>query len=156
MCSNPNSGYYMGIFHINQLKKSVQTNNKQKRGQGRHILKANKVTWNNVMNERRKKTKTEGESKRTNIEGVTLLTKSVIFFKKMGQSRPLFLFIFVFSTCYNLNWKKHRWCAWESNPGRQDGRRERIHWATAAPPCWLFSSRLGNPKSFLIFVGKLD
>ena len=23
----------------------------------------------------------------------------------MGQSRPLFLFIFVFSTCYNLNWK---------------------------------------------------
>ena len=55
----------------------------------------------------------------------------------MGQSRPLFLFIFVFSTCYNLNsnlnWKKHRWCAWESNPGWQDGRRKQIHWATAAP-----------------------
>ena len=55
----------------------------------------------------------------------------------MGQSRPLFPFIFVFSTCYNLNsnlnWKKHRWCAWESNPGQQDGRREWIHWATAAP-----------------------
>ena len=55
----------------------------------------------------------------------------------MGQSRPLFLFIFVFSTRYNLNsnlnWKKHRWCAWESNPGRQDGRRKQIHWATAAP-----------------------
>ena len=30
--------------------------------------------------------------------------------------------------------KKCRWCAWESNPGRQDGRRERIHWAMAAPP----------------------
>ena len=61
----------------------------------------------------------------------------VIFFKKMGQFRPLFLFIFVFSTRHNLNsnlnWKKHRWCAWESNPGWQDGRRERIHWATAAP-----------------------
>ena len=28
---------------------------------------------------------------------------------------------------------KHRWHAWESNPGRQDGRRRRIHWAMAAP-----------------------
>ena len=58
-------------------------------------------------------------------------------FLKMGQSRPLFLFIFVFSTCYNLNsnlnWKKHRWCAWDLNPGRQDGRRKWIHWAMAAP-----------------------
>ena len=55
----------------------------------------------------------------------------------MGQSWPLFPFIFVFSTRYNsnfLNWKKRRWCAWDSNPGRQDGRRERIHWAMAAPP----------------------
>ena len=58
-----------------------------------------------------------------------------IFLKKMGQSWPLFPFIFVFSTCHNsnLNWKKRRWCAWDSNPGRQDGRRKRIHWATAAP-----------------------
>ena len=55
-----------------------------------------------------------------------------ILFFKIGQSRPLFLFIFVFSTCYNINsnWKKHRWCAWDSNPGWQDGRRERTHWAT--------------------------
>ena len=55
----------------------------------------------------------------------------------MGQSRPLFLFIFVFSTCHdlnsNLNWKKCRWCAWDLNPGWHYGRRERIHWATAAP-----------------------
>ena len=29
--------------------------------------------------------------------------------------------------------KKHRWCAWDSNPGRQDGRHRRIHWAMAAP-----------------------
>ena len=55
----------------------------------------------------------------------------------MGQSRPLFLFIFVLFTfqfkwqIYNLNninWKKRRWCAWDSNPGRK-----RIHWAMAAP-----------------------
>ena len=25
------------------------------------------------------------------------------------------------------------WCAWNSNPGQQDGRRRRIHWAMAAP-----------------------
>ena len=38
---------------------------------------------------------------------------------------PLFLFIFVFSTCYNLNWKKHRCCAWDSNPGgRMKGANE--------------------------------
>ena len=28
---------------------------------------------------------------------------------------------------------KHRWHAWESNSGWQDGRRRRIHWAMAAP-----------------------
>ena len=25
--------------------------------------------------------------------------------------------------------KKHRWCAWNSNPGRQDGKHRKIHWA---------------------------
>ena len=34
---------------------------------------------------------------------------------------------------FKLKLKKHRWCAWDLNPGRQDGRRKRIHWATAAP-----------------------
>ena len=53
--------------------------------------------------------------------------------KKWANPGLFFCFIFVFSTCYNLNWKKHRWCAWDLNPGRQDGRREWIHWATAAP-----------------------
>ena len=28
--------------------------------------------------------------------------------------------------------KKHRWCAWDSNPGPQDGRRRRNHRAMAA------------------------
>ena len=28
--------------------------------------------------------------------------------------------------------KKHRWCAWDSNPGPQDGRRRRNHVAVAA------------------------
>ena len=26
-----------------------------------------------------------------------------------------------------------RWCAWDSNPGWQNGRRRQIHWAMAAP-----------------------
>ena len=50
---------------------------------------------------------------------------------KMGQPRPLFLFIFILSTCHNLNSnlnrKKRGWCAWDSNPGWQDGRRKQIH-----------------------------
>ena len=56
----------------------------------------------------------------------------------MGQSRPLFVYFRSFHTpiqMTNTNWKKHRWCAWDSNPGRQDGRRRRIHWAIAAPQC---------------------
>ena len=67
--------------------------------------------------------------------------------KKMGQFRPLFLFIFVISTCYNLNsyWKKHRWCAWDSNPGWQDGRIEQIHWATNN--CELFTAGTATYQS---------
>ena len=35
---------------------------------------------------------------------------------------------------YNSNdtkWKKRRWCAWDSNPGPQDGRRRQNHRAVA-------------------------
>ena len=32
----------------------------------------------------------------------------------------------------NTNWKKHRWCAWDSNSGPQDGRRRWSHGAMAA------------------------
>ena len=31
----------------------------------------------------------------------------------------------------NTNWKKRRWCAWDSNPGPQDGRLRRNHGAMA-------------------------
>ena len=57
----------------------------------------------------------------------------------MDQSRPLFVYFRSFHIpiqMTNINWKKHRWCAWDSNPGQQDGRRRRIHWAIAAPPNW--------------------
>ena len=49
--------------------------------------------------------------------------------------------------------KKDRWCAWDSNSGRQDGRRGRIHWAMAAPQLRKYSiggpTDSGLPKSFL-------
>ena len=53
----------------------------------------------------------------------------------MGQSRPLFcLFSFFSHYNFNTNWKKHRWCAWDSNPGPQDGRRRQNQGAMAATP----------------------
>ena len=59
----------------------------------------------------------------------------------MGQSWPLFV-LFLFSSCYNFNtnWKKHRWCAWDSNPGPQDGRRRQNHGAMAATSEQIFES----------------
>ena len=53
-------------------------------------------------------------------------------FLKMGQSRPLFLFIFVL---YSLQFqiyifKTQRWCACDSNPRPQDGRLRQYHGAT--------------------------
>ena len=57
----------------------------------------------------------------------------------------LFLLIFVLFTfqfkwqIYNLNkLKKHRCCAWDSNPEPQDGMCRRIHWAMAAPQLTIF------------------
>ena len=45
----------------------------------------------------------------------------------------LFFFIFVlFLLQFQHKLKKHRWCAWDSNPGPQDGRHRRNHGAMAA------------------------
>ena len=49
------------------------------------------------------------------------------------------LFWFIFCSLHMTNiaqilkMKKCRWCTWDSNPGRQDGRRRQIRWAMAAP-----------------------
>ena len=51
------------------------------------------------------------------------------------KNGPIFLFIFVlFSLQFQYKLKKHRWCAWDSNPGPQDGRRRRNHGAMVATP----------------------
>ena len=42
------------------------------------------------------------------------------------------LFSFFSRYNFNTNWKKHRWCAWDSNLRPQDGRRRRNHGTMAA------------------------
>ena len=69
----------------------------------------------------------------------------------MGQYRPLFcLFSFFSRYNFNINWKKRRWCAWDSNPGPQDGRRRWNHGAMAATPNFCI---LTSVKSHVRFEG---
>ena len=57
-----------------------------------------------------------------------------LFLKKWAANPGLFLFIFViFHYNFNTtNWKKRRWCAWDSNPGAQYGRHRWNHGAMVA------------------------
>ena len=58
-----------------------------------------------------------------------------------GPSRPLFCLFSSFSH-YNFNdtnWKKHRWCVWDSNPLLQYGRHRQYHRAMAAAPVVMIS-----------------
>ena len=48
----------------------------------------------------------------------------------MDKIRPLFDYFRSFhmtNIAQILQMKKHRWRAWDSNPGRQDGRHRQIH-----------------------------
>ena len=54
------------------------------------------------------------------------------FFLKWANPGLFCLFSFFSRYNFNTNWKKRRWCAWDSNPGPQDGRRRRNHGAMAA------------------------
>ena len=70
----------------------------------------------------------------------------------MGQSRPLFVYFCSFPVTISIQIeKKRRWCAWDSNPGQQDGRRRRNHGAMAATPkIDLFEKlRLTNSKTII-------
>ena len=75
----------------------------------------------------------------------------------MGQSRPLFVLFSVFS-CYNFNtnWKKRRWCAWDLNPGSQDGRRRRNHGAMAATQGQIVKSKKFETFTFKSKLGKTN
>ena len=60
-----------------------------------------------------------------------------LFFRKMGQTRPLFVYFRLFRRqikhLFDNKWYKSRRSTLDSNLGRQDGRRRRIHWAMVAP-----------------------
>ena len=64
------------------------------------------------------------------VEGLLIGSASFLFLKN-GQSRPLFC-LFSSFTPYTIRWK-HRWYAWDSNPGRQYGRHRQIHSVMVAP-----------------------
>ena len=45
---------------------------------------------------------------------------------------PFCLFLFLSHYNFNTIWKKRSWCAWDSNPGQQDGRWRWNHGAMVA------------------------
>ena len=61
--------------------------------------------------------------------------------KDWGKPSRFFVYFCLFlrtmtnirSAKFDYNWKKRRWCSWDSNPGPQNGRRRHITLATAAP-----------------------
>ena len=55
-----------------------------------------------------------------------------IFFFKNGPITASFCLFSFFSNYNNINWKKHWWCAWDSNLRPQDGRCRWNHGAMAA------------------------
>ena len=64
----------------------------------------------------------------------TTPTRSSYHKKNLNWPIPAsFLFIFVlFLLQFQYKLKKRRWCAWDSNPGPQDGRHRRNHGGMAA------------------------
>ena len=62
------------------------------------------------------------------------LQNKFLFFKKIGPIPASFCLFSSFSHYNFNNWKKHRWCAWDSNLGPHDCRRRRNHGAMAATP----------------------
>ena len=75
------------------------------------------------------------------------------FFKKNGPNLASFcLFSFFHTTrIAQISVSKRRWCAWDSNPGQQDCRHSRIHWAMAAP---LLFSTFAQPFAWITKVPK--
>ena len=68
-----------------------------------------------------------------NCGPLLLLILLTLFFKKMGESRPLLVYFRYFLITIFSN-TKCWWCAWVLNPGPQDGRRRRNHGAMLATP----------------------
>ena len=67
---------------------------------------------------------------------------------------PSFLIPFLMNNnLNNVNWNKHRYCAWDLNPGPQDGRRWRFH---SCDPCYfLLTARAVNNGKKVCSMGPL-
>ena len=71
------------------------------------------------------------------------------FFFKNGPIPASFCLFSFFShsnsndkyTIWTIKIEKRGWWAWDSNPGRHDGRHRQIHWAIAAPAIISFMSQ---------------
>ena len=86
----------------------------------------------------------------------SLLQKGLLlFFKKNGPIPASFSVYFRLFNMLQFKLKKRRWCAWDSNPGRQDGRRKRIHWAMAAPLKRLFFDIYGHQIACFISINRI-
>ena len=56
----------------------------------------------------------------------------VLFYKKLANLGPyLFIYVYLSLQFHQYKLKKHRWCAWDSNPRPQDGRQRLNHGAMA-------------------------
>ena len=63
---------------------------------------------------------------------ITNFERGIIFLKIGPIPASFCLFSFFSHHNFNTNWKNHRCCAWDSNPGPQNGRRRRNHRAMAS------------------------
>ena len=55
------------------------------------------------------------------------LTRELFFLKNGPNTTSFCYFRPIYDKYSTYDYKKHRWRAWDSNPGPQDGRRRQIH-----------------------------
>ena len=76
--------------------------------------------------------KTKIKKRRPEMALLEKFNKNRMFFKNWPIPASFGLFSFFSRYNFNTNWKKDRWCAWDSNPGSQDERCRWNHRAMAA------------------------
>ena len=77
------------------------------------------------------------------------------FFKKWANLGLFCLFSFFSRYNFNTNWKKRRWCAWDSNPRPQDGRHSRKPWSYSGHPISLnFTRRNALNLTWLVIISQ--
>ena len=90
------------------------------------------------------------------IKKVSCLADSLTFLKNgpIPDSFCLFLSFTLYN--FNRNWKKHRWCTWDLNPGPQDGRHRQNHGAVAATRLKMFVFQMKNKNQSTLISTSLS